>query len=332
MGAREFRCRNIGQKTKRRKVIINTGGRTDTVNYFSDWLLGRFREGYVLVRNPYYPKTVLRYELDPDVVDCVVFCSKNYAPILSRLHEITDRFNTYFHYTITAYGKDIEPGVPSIEESIETLRELSSMVGPDRIAWRYDPIMLWGDYTVERHLETFGRMAAELHPYVSLCIFSFVEIYRKLEMNMPDLRPVSADNMQVIAKGLGEIAAKYGMRIQTCGHKEDFRRFGIQKSGCMTADILGRANGTVFKKIPGKGVGSATRKGCGCMPTRDIGAYNTCLNGCRYCYANRDPEVALRNFKLHDPLSPMLLGHPEEGDTLKQAVQESFLTGEGFLF
>ena len=62
------------------------------------------------------------------MVDCVVFCSKNYKPILPRLHEITDRFNTYFHYTITAYGKEIEPGVPGIEESMETLIKL-------RILW-----------------------------------------------------------------------------------------------------------------------------------------------------------------------------------------------------
>ncbi len=91
-------------------MIINTGGRTDTVQYYTDWLLRRFSEGYVLSRNPLFPNKATRYELTPDKVDCVVFCSKNYRPILPRLHEITDRFNTYFHYTITAYGADIEPG------------------------------------------------------------------------------------------------------------------------------------------------------------------------------------------------------------------------------
>lgn len=93
-------------------MIINTGGRTDTVQYYPEWLLRRFSEGYVLSRNPLFPTKVTRYELTPDKVDCVVFCSKNYIHILPRLHEITDRFNAYFHYTITAYGKEIEPGVP----------------------------------------------------------------------------------------------------------------------------------------------------------------------------------------------------------------------------
>lgn len=104
-------------------MILNTGSRTDIVQYFSDWLLKRFEEGVVYSRNPLYPCKVTRYELSPDKIDVVLFCSKNYRPILPRLHEITDKYNTYFYYTITAYGTDIEPGVPSIDESITTLIE-----------------------------------------------------------------------------------------------------------------------------------------------------------------------------------------------------------------
>lgn len=110
-------------------MIINTGGRTDSVQYYAKWLLKRFEEGYVLSRNPLFPNKVSRYELDPRTVDCVVFCSKNYEPILKDIRSITDKFNTYFHYTITAYGKDIEPGVPSIDKSIQTLQKLSEIVG-----------------------------------------------------------------------------------------------------------------------------------------------------------------------------------------------------------
>ena len=66
--------------------MINTGARTDTVQYYAPWLLRRFEEGYVLARNPLFPNKVTRYQLDPAVVDCVVFCSKDYRPILPRLH------------------------------------------------------------------------------------------------------------------------------------------------------------------------------------------------------------------------------------------------------
>ena len=305
-------------------MIINTGGRTDTVQYYSEWLLNRFSEGYVLSRNPLFPNKVTRYELTPDKVDCVVFCSKNYKPILSRIHEITDKFNTYFHYTITAYGKDIEPGVPSIDESMETLIELSKQVGKQRVAWRYDPVLLTAKHTVETHLQTFEHMSKTLAPYIDRCIFSFVEMYKKLEINMPELIPLSAEDMEALAQGLGSIAKKYGIHIQTCGTNGDFTRYGIHSSGCMTLDILGGANGIWFKDRKHKG----TRQGCHCIESRDIGAYDTCMNGCKYCYANKTPRKAFENYKLHDPTSPLLLGQIKPDDTIQKGAQKSFLKKE----
>ena len=233
-------------------MILNTGGRTDTVQYYTKWLLKRFEEGYVLSRNPMFPDKVTRYDLTPNKVDCVVFCSKNYAPILPYVRQITDRFNTYFHYTITAYGKDIEPRVPDISESMETLKRLSAIVGQQRLAWRYDPVLLTGKYTLETHLRTFERMAEELTPYVDRCIFSFVELYKKLEFNMPELKPMTKAEKDAIAKGLGEIAQKRGLYLQTCGTNGDYTRYGVHLSGCMTLDILGRANGVTFRNLKHK--------------------------------------------------------------------------------
>lgn len=304
-------------------MIINTGGRTDTVQYYTEWLLRRFSEGYVLSRNPLFPNKVTRYELTPDKVDCVVFCSKNYKPILPRLHEITDRFPTYFHYTITAYGKDIEPGVPSITESMETLIALSESVGKQRVAWRYDPVLLTKNYTIQRHLETFDQMAHVLAPYIDRCIFSFVEMYKKLELNMPELIPLSKDDRHALAQGLGSIAGTYGITIQTCGTNGDYTRYGIHSSGCMTLDILGKANEISFKSLKHRGM----RQGCHCIESRDIGAYDTCLNGCKYCYANKSPKKALENHKYHDPSSPLLLGHVRPEDALMQGSQKSFQKG-----
>lgn len=230
-------------------MIINTGGRTDTAQYYTEWLLRRFADGYVFSRNPLFPDKVTRYELTPDKVDCVVSCSKNYAPILPRLREITDRFHTYFHYTITAYGKEIEPGVPSIEESMETLKKLSELVGKKRVAWRYDPVLLTMDYTIERHFATFERMAEELTPYVDRCIFSFVEMYKKLENNMPEIIPFTEEDKNRIAEGLGKIAEKYGLHLQTCGTNGDYSHYGIHASGCMTLETIGNANGIRFRYL-----------------------------------------------------------------------------------
>ena len=302
-------------------MIINTGGRTDTVQYYTKWLLKRFEEGYVLSRNPMFQNKVTRYELTPDKVDCVVFCSKNYEPILADLSKITEHFSTYFHYTITAYGKDIEPGVPSIEKSMETLKKLSGIVGKQRVAWRYDPVLLTSKYTIQTHMDIFKKMAGELAPYVDRCIFSFVEMYKKLETNMPGLIPLTDADKDVLAKGLGEIAAEYGLSIQTCGTNGDYSQYGIHSSGCMTLDVLGHANGVIFKDLKHKGL----RQGCHCIESRDIGAYDTCMNGCRYCYANKNPQKAFDNYKYHDPDSPLLLGNLKETDIVMQGSQKSFL-------
>lgn len=302
-------------------MIINTGSRTDTVQYYSDWLLKRFKEGFVYSRNPLFPNIVTRYELNPNILDCVVFCSKNYEPILDRLTEITDKFNTYFHYTITAYGRDIEPNVPTIDESIETLIKLSKIVGKQRIAWRYDPILLTKKYTKQVHYNTFDYMSKRLSPHIDRCIFSFVDMYKKLETNMPEIIILNNNDKIEIAKNIGSIARKHNMIIQTCATIEDFKQFGILQTGCMTSEILGNANNITFKKVRHSG----NRQGCKCIENRNIGDYDTCPNGCKYCYANKNPQIAQENYKKHNPNDLMILGNLKPTDEIQQSNQKSYL-------
>ena len=256
----------------------------------------------------------------------MVFCSKDYRPILVDLPKITTRFNTYFHYTITAYGKDIEPGVQTIEKSIETLKQLSAQVGKQRLAWRYDPVLLTRKYTVGYHLETFDKMTKAIAPYVDRCIFSFVEMYKKLAVNMPELIPLTENDKHQLAREMGNIARKYGLYLQTCGTDGDFSSYGIHTSGCMTLDILGNANAVNFRTLKHKG----SRQGCHCVEARDIGAYDSCTSGCKYCYANKSPEKARQMQHLHDPNSPLLLGHIQPDDVILQSNQRSFLAPKQF--
>ena len=160
-----------------------------------------------------------------------------------------------------------------------------------------------------------------MHGHVDRCIFSFVEMYRKLETNMPELFPISDRDKDRIAEGLGRIAKEFGMPIQTCGTNGDYTRYGILRSGCMTLDILGKANGIEFRDLKHRGM----REGCHCIESRDIGAYNTCPNGCRYCYANKDHAKAAENHRSHDPRSPILIGSIKDTDVITDANQESFL-------
>lgn len=302
-------------------MLINISGRTDIVNHYSEWMFKRFEEGYVLSRNSLFTNSVRRYELTPDKVDCIIFGSKNFAPVLERIHEITERFHTYFYYTITAYGKDVEPGVPDIETSIETFLKLSQIVGGNRIAWRYDPILLTKNYTIETHFKTFEKIAERLAGNFDRCIFSFVEMYKKLEYNMPEIIPLTEADKSAILKGIGKIAKKYNLYTQTCGTDENNEKYGIHVSGCTTPEILEQAHGIKYKNIKPQPM----RKGCHCIPSRDIGAYDTCLNGCKYCYANKRPELAKENIKLHDKNSPLLLGYIQKTDKITETKPTSFI-------
>jgi hypothetical protein len=212
--------------------------------------------------------------------------------------------------------------VPDLDESVHTLYELERRVGARRICWRYDPVLLTSDYTVERHLDTFGWLAKRLAGHVDRCIFSFVEMYKKLEHNFPELEAIGPADRDRLAAGLGEAAARAGIPIQTCGNNGLWPQYGIGMSACTTLEMLGAANGVEFKRLKHRG----QRKGCGCFESRDVGAYDSCPNGCRYCYANRDHDKALYNYlHAHDPESPLLLGHLGEDDELVQAPQKSLI-------
>ena len=302
-------------------MIVNVGGRTDIVNYYTTWLINRLKEGYVYSRNPLFTNNVSKISLNPKDVDCLMFCSKNYKPIIKYMKDINKKYRIICHYTITAYEKDVEPNVPTIEESIKTLKELSKIVGKEKVLWRYDPILLTEKYTVQRHIETFEYMAKEISPYVQRCIFSFVEMYKKLKYNMPEIIPFTEEDKTRILENIGKIAKKYKLFIQTCGTDENYEKYGIHLSGCTTTEILEKANHVKYKEVKAKGM----RKGCHCIPSRDIGAYDTCLNGCKYCYANTRPELAKENIKLHDKNSSILSGDINKTDKITEVKNTSFI-------
>ena len=305
-------------------MIISTGIRTDIVNHYSDWLLERFRDGFVYTRNPLFPNRVTRYELHPDKVDAVLFCSKNYEPILSRLTEITSHYRTFFHYTITAYGNDIEPNIPPADDRVRTLRKLSRLVGRDRLMWRFDPVFFTDSYPPERILETFDRLAEQISDYVCGCSFGFVEAFFTLRTRLPDLLPLDNEIKHDFARRLSSIAARHSLPLQTCGSNNTYEEYGIKKSGCYTLDMIGKANGCAFRSVRHLG----NRRGCLCITSRDIGWYDSCPNLCRYCNANHSVAEVRENIKKHDPHSPLLIGGLNADDELIDGVQTSLLRDE----
>lgn len=307
-------------------MILNTGNRTDIPAYYSPWFYNRVRDGYVLVRNPYYPQQVTRYRLTPDVVDCLCFCTKNPDPMLERLEELRP-FNQLWFVTITPYGKDIEPNVPEKRRVMESFKSLSTLVGAERIIWRYDPIFIAENlgYSVDFHIQSFEVMAAELQEYTGTCIISFIDLYAKTKRNFPGVKEVAGEQREQLGEAFSQIAQRYGLSIKSCCEGIALQKYGIDPSGCMTKEVIEQA---IQSPLDLAGQLSRARQECGCLLGSDIGAYNTCGHGCLYCYANYDQETVRENRKRHDPESPFLVGGHEAYDEIKDARQESFCSGQ----
>lgn len=304
-------------------MIINTGMRTDIPAFYSEWFMNRIREGYVLVRNPYRPDWITRYELSPDVVDCLVFCTKNPAPMFRYIDELK-RFHQYWFVTITPYDKDIESNVPPKEQVMQDFAALSKAIGTNSIAWRYDPVFIDNTYTIERHVSDFEIMCRALSGYTNVCVISFIDLYEKVIRNFPQVRTVTTQERIAIGKTFAEIGDRYGITIKACAEGNYLAQYGVDCEGCMTKEIFEQAIGSRLD-VPKK---KSQRAECSCVLGTDIGAYDTCGHLCRYCYANSNRENVKRNMNSHNPKSPFLIGNLSDGEIIHQAEQISWIDNQ----
>ena len=309
-------------------MILNISGRTDIPAWYTPWLLNRFREKFVYVRNPYNEHQISCYRLLPEVVDCIMFCSKNPAPLLPHISKLSD-FNLYFHVTITPYGTDVEPRVPDYHFVATALRGLSNAIGRKNVVWRYDPIFIFKHYDVDFHIQTFAKIAALLSGSVDVCVISFLDKYEKVVRNFPLAQPPSKKEIITLANNFEKIAERYNIKLQSCAEAVDLSMFGISGVPCLTSQTLSQLSGKNVELPSGNGV---LRENCGCLPWRDIGTYDTCPHGCRYCYANSQFAAAVQNYRLHDPQSPILCGTITAEDKITQSHQQTFLSSQLSLF
>lgn len=304
-------------------MILQTGMRTDIPAFYSQWFINRIKAGYVLVRNPYNPSSVTRYEINPDVVDLIAFCTKNPAPMLKYM-DVLKPYGQYWFVTITPYGKEIEPNVPDKRQVLEDFKKLSEIVGVDSIGWRYDPIFINDKYSIDFHIETFEQMARELSGYTKTCIISFIDLYKKVIKNFPQACMVEKEKRLKIGKAFAEIGRQYDITIKACAEGDELAPYGVDCSGCLTQEVYETVLHTKLDmpKIKGQ------RNECACFFGNDIGAYDTCRHFCKYCYANTDYKAVLSNSKLHNPDSPFLIGMHQAGDIMNYAVQESWVDNQ----
>lgn len=290
-------------------MILSASRRTDIPAFYGEWMMNRLRAGYVLIRNPYRRSQIHRIPLSPEVIDCIVFWTKDPQPFLPYLGELEQMgYRYYFQFTLNPYGRRIEPNLREKTEIAATFRQLSQRIGPQRVCWRYDPILLDGEYTIARHRQEFENYCGQLAERTVSVTISFLDLYRRNQK--AGLRSCTEEEMRELAGMCGTVAGQYGMEVSACCEALDLTEYGVRKGSCIDRrriEKICRASLKAERDLD-------QRPGCGCARSVDIGAYNTCPNGCLYCYATSSAASVLKNYRQHDPRSEFLCGSLLDGE------------------
>jgi len=272
-------------------LILSVSRRTDIPAFFSDWFYNRIKEGKVYVRNPMNPHKISSITLSPDNIDCIVFWTKNPSEsFISNLKYLDElRIPYYFQFTITSYNKNIECNVPKKNEIIEKFIILSNKIGKEKTIWRYDPIFFNETYTLDYHKKYFLYLLEHLNQYTEKCIFSYIDIYKKIKRNIDsqNIIKLNENNEIEIASFMSQAVKEYGISLETCSEKIDLQSFGIKKGHCIDNNLINKITGKKFDLKKDKN----QRLECGCVESIDIGTYNTCKHNCIYCYANWNQKL-----------------------------------------
>ena len=279
--------------------IISASRRTDIPALYGDWFMKHLEEGEFLVRNPYNQKQISHITFEKKDIDCIVLWTKNPIPFMKHIEKLKE-YPFYFQFTITPYSKRLEPNLPDKKELIGAFKELSEKTG-GKVIWRYDPIIFNQNLTVQYHKETFSKMAEMLKGYTDRCVISFVDDYN----NKAEIGSDYQENAAVwedVGSHIAKEGKKNGMTVYTCAEYIDYGKTGLERGRCIDPDYIREICGYPIKASKD----SAQRGACNCVESIEIGAYNTCTNGCKYCYATRNKNLVPMNVKRYNINSPAL--------------------------
>ncbi len=296
-------------------AIISASRRTDIPAFFSDWFMGRIREGHFSRVNPFNARQVKRVSLAPEEVDAIVFWSKNPRPLMTHLVELDGRgYRSYFQFTLNPYDQVFEPHLPPLAERLTVFCDLAARVGAKRVVWRYDPVILSSATPVEWHLERAALLAAKLAGKTGRLVYSLLDFYGKVSGRLTELERrhglrlfdiAAADHREELlrlAAGLGRIGARNGMEVVTCAEPVALEEAGIGHGSCIDAGLI-RDLGGGGPFAPDRN----QRPACRCAASVDMGMYDTCGFRCAYCYATRGEGAILANLARHDPCGAALI-------------------------
>ena len=266
------------------KKIISASRRTDMPGCYLDRLLTFVKQGFVEVTHPWSGKKT-SVDLRPENVHTLVLWSKNFRGFLKK-SVFFNKYQMYFLFTINDMP-NLEPGIPALSGRLDQLRELAERFGPERVAWRYDPVIFTSDGSVST-VETFERIGEYVrNTGVKRVIFSFLDLYGKVKTRSKNfglniIDPPMERKIEYASR-LAEIAMNLGLSLESCSEKLATIE-GVTPSACIDGRLLSRLSGEPADLTKDKG----QRTDCNCTVSRDIGSYNDmlCFHGCLYFYAN----------------------------------------------
>jgi len=274
------------------KTVISASRRTDIPAFYLKWFMESIQKGFVEVANPFFPKNIRRVSLLPQDVAWIVFWSRNYGPFLKHT-SFFEPYELFFHFTILPASK-LEKIPVKITPALAQLQQLANLYDPQRIIWRYDPLVYWreGNSLISNHhIRDFKFLCKEIGEMgVKSCYTSFAFPYAKFlarfKKKFPQdtlYEPTLNEQLSIINE-MQAIASIYGIKLFSCCNDRLLRVHGVEKGHCIDGSLLNRL-------VPHKKVSRAkapTRKDCGCTKSIDIGDYRRqpCPFGCLYCYAN----------------------------------------------
>ena len=265
------------------KTVVSCSRRTDVPAFYSDWLVSALEAGFVWVANPFNGRR-RRVSLTPESVHTLVLWSKNFGPLLRRV-EAFRRYHLFFHFTINT-PCEMESGLPPLDTRLEQMAEIARRFGPQRLTWRFDPIVFWRtkDGALRHNLNAFEQIASFAAKCgIRRCVISFVTLYRKVLRRQKRLgvrfEELSAEKKREIAAELVEKAARFDIKVFACC--QPLLAGVVAPSACINGKLLSELAGepASTKKDPGQ------RKECNCTVSVDIGRYRSCRYRCAYCYA-----------------------------------------------
>lgn len=275
--------------------IISASRRTDIPAFFADWFINCLSAGFCSIANPFNPKQISTVRLDKHSVDLFVFWTRNpdpFVPAIERL--LASKRKMLFLVTVTDYGTQLETRLPDLFARISAIRQLAAMIGKEKIAWRYDPIIISNKTDFDWHMKKFVQIAGLLEGSVSRCILSFLDFYRKTVSQMATLErngwifnqfpEEERENCAELFTVIQKTTAEMGVPVSLCCEPALQKEFpSIESKGCIDHEWINNIYGLAWEPAKDKG----QRSDCLCCPSVDIGTYDTCRHGCIYCYATK---------------------------------------------